>query len=96
MSKPALGNAAERLKRAMPSFDKVPPLPKEGAPAVTVVPRPTTNAKRPYRLGTYLTTEAGARLNRLVQHFKATKGQRCGAPDVIETALIQLERELKL
>ncbi len=93
------GNAAEKLKltRAMPVFPAVMPLPEEGAPAVAAVSAPKRGAlRRAYRISTYLSDEAGARLNRLVAHFKATHGRRCGAPDVLERALVALERELGL
>ena len=100
----AAGNAAERLrmKRAMPSFSLSEPLPPEGAQAVAVTavvgarPAPEAAAKRSYRMCTYLTEEAGARLQRLVAHIKATKGRRHGAPEVIERAMLALERELGL
>jgi hypothetical protein len=96
------GNAAERLKmkRAMPTFSLSEPLPPEGGQAVAVTaavaikPAPKVAAKRSYRICTYLTEEAGVRLQRLVTHMKATKGRRHGAPEVIERALIALEREL--
>lgn len=97
------GNAAERLKlkRAMPTFSLSDPLPPEGGQAVAVTvsavkpaPKAEAAAKRSYRICTYLTEEAGARLQRLVAHMKATKGRRHGAPEVIERALLALEREL--
>lgn len=95
------GNAAERLKlkRAMPSFSLSGPLPPEGGQAVAVTvtaAKPAAKAapKRSYRICTYLTEEAGAQLQRLVAHMKATKGRRHGAPEVIERALLALEREL--
>lgn len=96
------GNAAERLRmtRPMPVFQMAAPLPAEGAPAVAVTTAPkaaTPKAKhRGYRVSSYMTDEAGARLNRLVAHFKATYGRRHGAPDVLERALLALERELAL
>lgn len=99
MSKTApLGNAADRLKlsRPMPVFPATPPLPKEGQPAVAVTKAntPAKNA-RSYRLSTYLTEDAGKRLNRLVQHCMG-QGRRRGAPEVLERALLALERELGL
>ena len=98
------GNAAEKLRltRAMPNLSLAAPLPAEGAPAVAVSRGAPTSAsgrakpRRGYRISTFMTDEAGARLTRLVAHFKATHGRRCGAPDVIERALLALERELGL
>lgn len=95
-----LANAAEKLRvaRPMPVFPMLGPLPSEDAPAVAVAksPAPKPPPKRPYRVTTYLSEEAGARLNRLVAHFKAAHGRRCCAPDVLERALLALERELDL
>jgi hypothetical protein len=84
----------------MPVFQMTAPLPAEGAPAVAVAaiakpPKPKA-AHRGYRVSSYMTDEAGARLNRLVAHFKANYGRRHGAPDVLERALLALERELGL
>ena len=94
------GNAAERLRvsRPMPVFPQIAPLPAEGAPAVAVSPAVSTKVaeSRGYRISTYLSDEAGARLQRLVAHFKAKYGRRNGAPAVLERALLVLERELKL
>ena len=96
------GNAAEKLKlsRPMPRVALQMPLPSEGTPAApvsaAVVPVPRKASRRSYRLGTYLTEEAGARLVRLVAHLKATQGRRSSAPDVIERALVVLERDLGL
>lgn len=95
-----VGNAAEKLRvsRPMPVFPTVPPLPAENMPAVAVVPvQPKAKAAgRTYRISTYLSEDAGARLIRLVAHVKATKGRRHGAPEVIEQALLMLERQLGL
>jgi hypothetical protein len=98
------GNAAEKLRltRAMPRLSLAAPLPVEGAPAVAVSHTPPASTseragpRRGYRISTFMTDEAGARLTRLVAHFKATQGRRCGAPIVIERALLALERELGL
>ena len=96
------GNAAAKLRltRAMPNLALAAPLPAEGAPAVTVsrstsAARPAT-PRRGYRISTFMTDEAGARLIKLVAHFKAVHGRRHGAPDVLERALLALERELGL
>lgn len=95
-----LANAAEKLRvtRPMPVVAMLGPLPSEDAPAVAVAKAPARKLppKRPYRVTTYLSEEAGARLTRLVAHFKASHGRRCGAPDVLERALLVLERELNL
>lgn len=93
------GNAAEKLKltRAMPNLSLAAPLPAEGAPAVTVKPAvQTAGPARTYRISTYLSKEAGARLDRLVAHLKATEGRRRSAPDVLERALLAYARELGL
>lgn len=93
------GNAAEKLRltRAMPSLSLAAPLPAEGAPAVAVKPvARTVGPARTYRISTYLSKEAGARLDRLVAHLKATEGRRRSAPDVLERALLAYERELGL
>lgn len=87
------GNAAERLRRPMPVI-QIAPLPAEGAPAVEVrKPASKVAPKRPYRISTYLSEDAAARLNRLIAEFKAAYGRRQSAPDVIERALLALERE---
>lgn len=93
------GNAAEKLRltRAMPNLSLAAPLPAEGAPAVSVkTAAQTVGPARTYRISTYLSKDAGARLDRLVAHLKATEGRRRSAPDVLERALLAYERDLGL
>lgn len=78
---------------ALPADLPLPVMAEEGEPALRVAP-PHRATKRPYRLETTLTTEAGQRLLSILARLSLQRGKRQHVNTIIEQALALYEKQL--